>query len=169
MKALYKSQINLFDLILYPVYYSVFLPYPIWSLAEDVIVRQIALYSIPVFCYLIWYVFINIYYFHEDRVEIVYLFRVFNRKKIVLYSDITEVRYINGGGWAQPIVVFVYKGKSFKKIFWPSNSFTHRRFKRRKEILLFLHSKGIPMIIKTVFEKDKEIYDKNTPNVWIQK
>lgn len=169
MKALYKSQINLFDLILYPVYYSVFLPYPIWSLAKDIIIRQIALYSIPVFCYFIWCMFINMYYFHEDRVEIVYLFRYFNRKKIVLYSDITEVRYVNGGGWAQPIVVFVYKGKSFKKIFWPFNSFTHRRFKRRKEILLFLHSKGIPIIIKTVFEKDKEIFDKNTPNVWIGK
>ena len=169
MKALYKSHINLFDLILYPVYYSVFLPYPIWSLAEDIIVRQIAFYSIPVFCYLIWSVFINIYYFYDDRVEIVYLFRVFNRKKKVLYSDITEVRYVNGSGWAQPIVVFVYKGKSFKKVFWPSNSFTHRRFKRRKEILLFLHSKVIPMIIKAVFEKDKEIFDKNTPNAWIQK
>lgn len=157
MKALYKSQINLYDLILYPVYYSVFFPYPIWSLSENIIFRQVALYSIPVFCYFIWCVFVNVYYFHEDRMEIVYLFRFLNRKKEVHYSDITEVRYINGGGRVQPMVVFVYKGKSFKKIFWPSNSFTHGCFKKRKEILLFMHSKGIPIIVNSVFRKDEEI------------
>jgi hypothetical protein len=113
-------------------------------------------------------VFINIYYFYDDKIKIVYIFRFANREKVILYSDIKEVRYVHSAGTKQPTVVLVYNGKSFSKLFLPSSSFTHRYFKKRKEILLFLHSKGIPIIINTVFKKDKVTFG-NIPNIFIEK
>jgi len=164
MKALFKSQINIGDLIMYPLWYSIFVAYPTWAMAEDVVVKQIAVFSVPVFCYFIWCVFINIYFFYDDKIEVVYLFRFFHRKREVLFSEIMEVRYIHTAGKKEPMIVFVYQGKSFKKLLWPWNSFTHRRFKMRKDILVFLHNKNLPIIINSVFNKDKEILELTKAN-----
>jgi hypothetical protein len=168
MKAKYKSQINLEDLILYVVLYSILVVYPLCTIVEIVFVKYLAICSLPIFSYIIWCVFINIYFFYDDKIKIVYIFRFINREKDVLYTDIDEVRYVHTEGTKQPMVVFVYKGKSFSKLFLPSNSFIHRYFEKRKEILFFLHSKGIPIIVDSVFNKDKRAFD-NIPNIYIQK
>lgn len=168
MKANYKSQINLGSLILFIVWYSILIVYPLFTIVENVVINYLAICSLPIFSYIIWCVFINIYYFYDNKIKIVYIFRFFNREKEIQYSEIDEIRYIHTAGTKQPMVVFVYKGKSFSKLFLPSNSFTHRYFEKRKEILLFLHSKGIPIIINTVFKKDKVAFD-DIPNIFIQK
>ena len=64
-----------------------------------------------------------------------------------------------GGKGNGPMIVFVYEDKTFSKLFKPSNSCTHRFFKKRKEILKFLASKGVPIEINSVFEKDEHILD----------
>ena len=168
MNVKYKSQINLEDLILFVVWYSILVVYPLWTIVENVFIKYFAICSLPMFSYIIWCVFINIYFFYDDKIKIVYIFRFINREKVVLYSDIDEVRYVHTAGTKQPMVVFVYKGKSFSKLFLPTNSFTHRYFEKRKEILFFLHDKGIPIIINSVFKKDKKAFA-NIPNVFIQK
>jgi len=159
MNPLYKSQINLGDLIAYPIFYALLVVYPTWAILEcSDIIKYMVVGSSPIFCYVIWCLFINVYYFYEDKIKIVYIFRLTRREKIVLYSDIKEIRYINIGAAKQPIVTFVYQGKTFSRILWPSNSFTHRYFRKRKEILMFLNSKGLPIIVNSVFKKDKDIF-----------
>ena len=168
MKAKYKSQINLEDLILYIILYSIIFVYPILASVDNIFIKYLAICSLPIFSYIIWCVFVNIYYFYDDRIKIVYLFRLFNREKEITYSDIKEVRYINVVATRQPIVTLVIRGKSFSKVLLPSNSFTHRYFEKRKEILFFLHDKGIPIIVNSIFKKDKKTFD-NIPNVFIKK
>jgi len=168
MKAKYKSQINLEDLILYVVLYSIIFVYPIWASVDNIFIKYLTVCSLPIFSYIIWCIFINIYFFYDDKIKIIYLFRLFNREKEIPYSDIKEVRYINVVGTRQPIVSIVFRGKSFSKVLLPSNSFTHRYFEKRKEILFFLHDKGIPIIINSVFKKDKKAFA-NIPNIFIQK
>ena len=159
MNPLYKSQINLSDLIEYPIYYILLIVYPTWAIIEcSDIIKYIVVGTIPIFCYVIWCIFINVYYFYEDKIKIVYIFRFIRRERSVFYSDIKEIRYIHTAGAKQPMVAFIYHGKTFSKILWPSNSFTHRYFSKRIEILLFLNTRGIPIIVNSVFKRDKEIF-----------
>ena len=159
MNPLYKSQFNIEELIMYPILYVLLVVYPIWAIVESsTMIKYLAVGSFPIFCYVIWCIFINVYYFYEDKIKIVYIFRFVRREKYVLYSDIKEIRYIHTAGAKQPMVALIYQGKSFSSILWPSNSFTHRYFSKRKEILLFLNTKGIPIIVNSVFKKDKEIF-----------
>jgi hypothetical protein len=99
-------------------------------------------------------------------VEIVYPSRFSNKKMEFLYSDIKEVRYINvgGGKGTQPTIAIIYKGKSFKSILWPWNSFIHNRLEMRKDILVFLHNKNLPIIIKSQFKEDFEILELTKAN-----
>jgi hypothetical protein len=157
MKPLFKSQIDLGDLIIYVLLYIILVVYPTWEITTINLMKYIVVYSIPLVCYVIWALLINRYYFYEDEIKIVYLFRFINREKKVFYSDISEIRYIHTAGARQPIIVFIYKGKYFSKVFFPSNSCSHRRFNKRKEILLFLHSKGIPIVVNSIFKRDSEI------------
>jgi hypothetical protein len=159
MKPLFKSQIDLGDLIIYILLYIILVVYPTWEIATIDLIKYIIIYSIPIVCYVIWALLINRYYFYEDKIRIVYLFRFVSRKKEISYSDISEIRYIHVAGARQPIIVFIYKGKSFSKVFLPSNSCTHRFFDKRKEILLFLHGKGIPIVVNSIFKRDNEIFE----------
>jgi hypothetical protein len=159
MNPLYKSQFNIEELLMYPLYYILLIVYPTWAIIEcNIIIKYLVVGTIPIFCYVIWCTFINIYYFYEDKIKIIYIFRFVRREKIVLYSYIKEIRYIHTAGAKQPIVALIYQGKTFSSILWPSNSFTLRYFKKRKEILLFLNNKGIPIIVNSVFKRDKEIF-----------
>ena len=169
MKELYKSQIDIESLIFYVFLYSLFIVYPICSLSDSLLPKYLVIGSIPLFCYLIWSLIINIYYFYEDKIKIVYIFRFFKREKVVLYSDIERIRYIHSAGNKQARIALIFKEKSDPTLLLPSFSFTHRYFMKRKEILLFLHSKGIPIVINTVFKKDEEIFTgENAKNVTIE-
>ena len=102
----------------------------------------------------------NLYYFFSDKLIIYYPTRIFNRKKSILYSQLCLVKYTNIGGKANvPTIILKYLSKKLSYFSLPSNSFSCYSYNKRKEILKFLASKGIPIEINSVFEKDENILD----------
>jgi len=86
MNPLYKSQINLGDLIAYPIFYALLVVYPTWAILEcSDTIKYMVVGSFPIFCYVIWCLFINVYYFYEDKIKIVYIFRLTRREEKRLY------------------------------------------------------------------------------------
>jgi hypothetical protein len=111
MKPLYRSQFNYSEMVNF-MFYATLISLLISILADDAIIQDNSLYSAPLFYYVLLCISINRYNFYEDRVEIVYPFRFTNRKREVLYSNISEVRYINiASKFTEHKIVFVYKGK----------------------------------------------------------
>lgn len=106
--------------------------------------------------YLLSLYFINIFFIYNDKILIFYPTRFFSRKVFILYSKLHSVFYLNyGSKAATPNIIFKFSAK--KTISLPSNSFPCFSFKKRKAILKFLASKGIPIEINSVFEKDENI------------
>ncbi len=105
---------------------------------------------------ILWYE--NIYYLYDDKIKIVYIFRPWKRERIIKYEEIELVEYLVGGGKGQyPVIAIAYNNKKIKKILKPSNSFTHWSYKKRKEILKFLSSKGLLIKVYASTKKEKEI------------
>jgi hypothetical protein len=100
---------------------------------------------------------------YSDRIEIVYIFRIFSRVKVIQFSNIVQVRYIyHTHTYATPTIQILEKG--FKtKLDLPSNSFPVYVFKKRGKILLFFKMKGIPIEIVSEREKDLSILE-NLPD-----
>ena len=164
MKAIYKSQFNFFDFFIILFMCSVFVGFPIWIYAGTDIIPVIAIFSTIIVFYFILCFSLGIYYFHEEYIEVLWIFRLFNRRKRVLYSDLKEVRYVNSVGSRVPYIVFVFNGRSFSRVIWPNNTCSSRRFKKRKEILFFLYDKGVSIFINNIIEKEEEAF-KNIPNI----
>jgi hypothetical protein len=115
--------------------------------------------SLLTFAFPVYYLLVTIVYkffLLDDVIRIVYYFKFVNRVKIKQYDEIEEVRYLNNTGYSLPTIVFVYKGDKLSTVLKTLNSFSHRSFKKRKEILLFLHSKGIPIYVDSLSKKDFE-------------
>jgi len=160
MKVSYKSQIDYGDLFSLTGTLGIFVWFGFTS-SESALMKSIVISVAIILLYLLLQSTVYLFLFDEDKIRIVHYCRFFNREKVVLYSDIDEVRYLNNTGYRLPTIVFVYNGQKFSRLFKSSNSFTHRRFSKRKNILLFLHEKGIPIYIESWKKKDIEIFGKS--------
>jgi hypothetical protein len=158
MRPILKSHINGSSVFGFWIIYGSII-YFTWNLTEGNLIKYLIVIISPILTYITIALWVNRYYFFYDRVKIVYFFRFCNREKVIPYSKIKNIRYVHTEGAKQPMIVFVYEGKTFSKLFKSSNSCTHRFFKNRMEILKFLASKGIPIEINSVFEKDEHILD----------
>lgn len=158
MKPILKSQINGSSVFGFWIIYGIII-YLTWNLTKSILLKYIIVILTPILTYIALALWVNCFYFYENMIKIVYFFRFKNREKDIPYSKINQIRYIVTEGAKQPMIVFIYKGKTFSKLFKPSNSCTHRFLKKRKEILKFLASKGIPIEINSVFKKDDNILD----------
>lgn len=130
--------------------------------------RALWLSSIILFTYINGCMVYVRYLFEEDFIVQRYSWRLYKREKAIFYKDIQEVRYINDGSFRSgPMIVLVFKGKKYSRFFNSSNSFTNYRFKMRMDILLFLHSKDLPIVIKSNSDKDKQIIELTNANgIW---
>jgi hypothetical protein len=61
-------------------------------------------------------------------------------------------------GYSLPTIILIYDKHKFSRFFNQFNQFTHRSFNKRKQILLFLHSKGIPVYVDSLSKKDAQIF-----------
>lgn len=105
--------------------------------------------------YILSIIWLNIFTLFENKIEIFYPTRVFKRKKVINYSEITKIIYKNT--WNYPTIAFYKSNK--QSIFLPSNSFTCGIRKKRVAILKFLHSRGLQIEIKSDSDKDKTMLD----------
>jgi hypothetical protein len=132
--------------------------YLVLSLIELEFIYNLLIISlIPLLMYYIIQLWINVFYFHDDYIEIRYIFRFNKRSVLIEYMDIDFIRYVHTAGPKQPMIVIVKKGDKFSKLFKPSNSFTYRDYNKRKQILEFLNSKGVKIQIHTDFKQDLQI------------
>ena len=102
---------------------------------------------------------INCLFLYEDKMEIVYFFRLFNRRIRLEYDEIISVKCIHKAHKnSTPRIQLYIKNRSIKFEF-PSNSFPIRSFKKRSEIIKMFHSRGIEIKINSDFEKDYSILE----------
>ncbi len=103
---------------------------------------------------------INTCYILEDSILIVYYFRFRKRKICIKNLNITQIKFINQAVLSgYPNIQFEINHKKIK-MEMPSNSFPIHSFKKRRNILRFFESKGIPIEIISDFEKDWTILEK---------
>jgi hypothetical protein len=113
------------------------------------------------FDYLFSTIFQKRYYFYNNQIVRIFIFRPFYRKKVFRYEDI-KLRYIHGRHRAgEPqFVIFFYLYRTIcllKNIF---NTFYFHKHSERVNIVYFLLSKNVPIELWTGFEEeDKEIID----------
>jgi hypothetical protein len=107
-----------------------------------------------ILCYLVSYLKI-----YNDKLEIVYLFRIIGRVKSVDYLNIEKVRYLNYTHANQiPTIQILVKGYK-TKLDLPSNSFPVFSYSKRKKILKYFAMKGISIEIVSERKKDLSILD----------
>lgn len=97
---------------------------------------------------------LNFYIFYDEYVERFYPTRFFFRSRKIKYSDIEFVKYY-GDIWGALIRIYIKGGR--KGIYHWGNSFLSGSFKSSQKALLFLKSKGIPIVIKSKDEKKQKI------------
>ena len=159
MKPLAKSQLNYSELVSFILLYGI-----LFSIIrvgfDDYYISLISLIVLIILLYVPIFLFVNKYYFYEDFFEVVYVFRFRQKKKVYTYSDVLVAKYMNMGGKGNRAwIVLIFKGKknTSPKVFFSSFSFTHYKFKKRKELLLLLKQKEVPIEVKSIFKKDKEL------------
>lgn len=157
MKPIAKSQLNYSELLSFILLYGVLFSI-VWLLTDSYYFRLASVVVLIILLYIPMFVFVNRYYFYDDCFIVVYLFRFTRRKKVYLYSDISIAKYMNMGGKGNRAwIVLVFKGKKFSKIFRSYFSFSHYSFKKRKELLLLLKQKGVPVEVNSIFKIDNSI------------
>jgi hypothetical protein len=107
--------------------------------------------------YLILAVFFYHFYFYEDRVERIFVFRPFFRRKTFLYKQICKIKYLDVGGRGEHPEFLIYlNGRRFSLF----KAFIFRKKTNKIKITEFLMSKNIVMQVYTIFIKsNKEIID----------
>jgi len=98
---------------------------------------------------------ITIYTIEHDSLVVTYPTRIFKRNKIVNYKEVEVVLYTYAR-YQPPVIAFLTDSR---KRFSESNSFACRSYKKRKEILLFLKSKGLEIENRCTSMKDRNILD----------
>jgi hypothetical protein len=107
-----------------------------------------------ILCYLVSYLKI-----YDNKLEIIYLFRIISRIKSIDYSNIEKVRYLNYTHANQiPTIQILVKGYK-TKLDLPSNSFPVFSYSKRKKILKYFAMKGIFIEIESERKKDLSILD----------
>ncbi len=159
MKPLAKSQLNYSEFVSFILLYGI-----LFSIIrvgfDDYYISLLSLIVLIILLYVPIFLFVNKYYFYEDFFAVVYLFRFKQKKKVYAYSDVLVAKYMNMGGKGNRAwIVLIFKGKNniSPKVLFSSFSFTHYKLKKRKELLLLLKQKEVPIEVKSIFKKDKEL------------
>lgn len=106
------------------------------------------------FNYLIWAICLSRYYFYEDRIVRVFIFRPFYKKTAFKYEQIFKIKFTRV--WYPEFIVF----RKRKQFFPNFNNFLFCKHAQRVEIVAFLLSKNVFMEVRNGFEnKDKEIIE----------
>lgn len=159
MKTILKSNINGDSVFGFWFIYGIII-YLTWNLTESIYLKYSIVIISIILTYIVLALWLNRFYFYDDKVKIIYYFRFKNREIDIPFSKIKLVKYIHTVGKGKsPMIVLIYEGEKISKLLKPSNSCTHRFFNKRKEILKLLDSKGIPIEIISDFKKDDYILD----------
>ena len=152
----YKTGFDVRPLFIYSL--GIFLFCVILTAYFTSVLSEVVIYaSTFMFCYIALYFHVNSYYFYEDRIEVRYFFRIINSVIIHNIEEISTVKYIHHAHKNSfPTIQLTYAREGMRTV-RPSNSFVVYHFKKRKAILKFLDSKGIPIEIISDFEKDEKI------------
>lgn len=156
---IYKTGINLYHFFL-----AIFLEYILFGILQNFIdtgfIMNCLYIVLGVAFYFLLSELINICYILDDSIVIVYYFR-FRKKKIrIAHDNISLIKFFHQSArFSYPYVQFVINHKKVK-VDMPSNSFPIHSFKKRRTILRFFESKGIPIEIISDFEKDWTILEK---------
>ena len=154
----YKSEVNFSILgidILVSIFITIFVisilgPYIYVLLWVKILIGLIVFYVISMFSDTFY-----ISYFYDQKLVSVHCTRLFYRKKTILYKDISKIVYKNKLGKGEFPKFRIYREGCFG--FKKYKTFVFNSFEKRKEIIYFLHSKKIPIIINTNFTKDENI------------
>lgn len=104
--------------------------------------------------YIISYFSLSFIYIYEDKVEFVFPVRFKDNTVSIYFNEIDRVT-LKSYARGVPFIIF-FKSPS-QNWFYPWNSFNCANFKKRKEILKFLHSKGLKIVVKSDEERDLKI------------
>lgn len=160
-RHLYKTDLNLGVFLIF--LFFVWLLYRILLLYFHANSNIIIIFSFALI-YIGLCLWINVCNFYDDYIEITYLFRTRNRKIRYNNDNIVNVEYYNNiSKYSQPTIRLYIKKESEKE---KTYEFPLRFYKKRRAILRHLKSKGIPIEIDSVLEKDYRIF---TPPVKIDK
>ena len=108
--------------------------------------------------YILLAIFQSRYYFYDNKIEKIFIFRPFCRKTVFVYEQLYKVKFKHIGTKGEyPKFIVYLKKKQYYKYF---NNFIFNKHSKRVEIVEFLLSKNVKMEVRTDFEKkDKEIID----------
>lgn len=157
--VIYKTGINLYHFFL-----SIFLEYILFGILQSFDGFGFVMYCIYVVSGVAFYFLlselINICYILDDSIVIVYYFRLRKNKVRIAHDNITLIKFFNQSArFSYPYIQFEINHKKVK-LDMPSNSFPIHSFNKRRAILQFFESKGIPIEIISDFEKDWTILEK---------
>ena len=160
-KQLYRSNVNIDGFLL--VLFLIWIFYNVLLLninGKNYLIGGLSIALV----YLGLYLLVNICYFYKDHIEVIYLFRIRNRKIKYNYEQIYHIKYFATVSRFEPPTLKIYIKDDTKKD--ETFSFPLRFYKKRRAILRHLKSKGIPIRIDSVLEKDYRIF---TPPVKMDK
>lgn len=154
----FKSRINYGDFIVFCLFYPITAAIA-FVITSYFILKCLIILLSAVFIYIAMSSLICRYDFYDDMVICNYLFSIKKKQKAIYYKDIKLVRYtIESPRHPIPIIIFQLNDK--KILASHSNSCSHSSFKKRKEILMFLKSKGVGIEISPIFniiQREREI------------
>ena len=154
-KYIYHSQFNNGTIIGFP-FTTVFM---IWLFYKGQIGVNIWLLCLiaTLFNYLI-FAFQSRWYFYDDHIVRIFVFRPFFRKRVFKYEQLYKIRYVHDGNRDCPARFIVFQKK--KRHFKDFNRFVFNKRAGRFQIIEFLLSKNVKIEVTTHFENmDKSIID----------
>ena len=155
---LFKSGINIQVLFFFCIFVC-FTFNSFWILSASAIYKSIIIIIVLGLLYLLIYYLVNRCYFYEGRLEIKYFFRL--RRSVIRYnySEIASIKYLCTYSIYTPPTIIIKLNKNESKSSNNSFSFPLRSFNKRRDLLRFLASKGLPIEIDSIHEKDQDILD----------
>ena len=101
-------------------------------------------------------VFQSRYYFYDDYVVRIFVFRPFFRRTVFKYNQISKIRFIHVPAYGTKLFEIYQK----KMQFFTFKGFKFKKHADRVQIVKFLLSKNVQIELRTDYaEKDKEIID----------
>ena len=100
---------------------------------------------------------LNFYTLFDNRVEVFYPTRFFNRRKTIYFRDVDRIVYCPMVRYSGPTIGFLCSPDKYNLSL--SDSFACYGYNHRQEILKFLHSKGLKVEIRGGTDKDNAILE----------
>jgi hypothetical protein len=154
-KYIYRSHFNNGTLFSFP-FATVCMIWLIYYREENIRLWLLLLIGV-LLNYLIFAVFISRWYFYDDRMVRIFVFRPFFREKVYIYEQLNKIKYHNAGRDGGPWFIVFRKKKQY---FMEFNSFRFNKRAARTQITESLLSKNIKLEVRTDHEEtDKDIID----------